>query len=168
MSTAATIFRPDRLDTGLVMDDTIDTTMEREEPLLHISEQDITEANRLSLSCPICASAVENNVDSSALMPVVCANCQTLYHRACWEQNGRKCAVLGCEHKTAQPYGTALGPRLIIKHSDLPRHVPRRPSPNGRYRALKEAEKRRQREETGGSFWNSLFQNILRAIGWRR
>ena len=138
-----------------------------ENDLIKITVEDISEANRLSLSCPICASAVENNVDNISLRPVVCANCQTLYHRTCWEQNGNKCATLGCEHEKSYPYGTELGPRLTISYSDLPKHVPAAPSANGRSTALKEQEKRRQRETDRREFWQRLYNRIRRAIGWR-
>jgi hypothetical protein len=139
---------------------------ESEQPI-KISAEDIAEANRLSLSCPICASAVERNVGDPALAPVVCSNCHTLYHRTCWQQNGGQCATLGCEHKECYTYGTEIGPLLKIGYSDLPRHVPRTPSPNGRSHRLKEEEKRRQREENRRQFWNSLLNRIKRAIGWR-
>jgi hypothetical protein len=134
---------------------------------IKISAEDITEANRLSLSCPICASAVEKNVASADLVPVVCSNCHTLYHRTCWQQNGGQCATLGCQHKECYTYGTELGPLLKIGYSDLPRHVPRRPSPNGRSKQLKAEEKRRQREAERSAFWNTLLERIKRAIGWR-
>ncbi len=138
-----------------------------ENDLIKITVEDISEANRLSLSCPICASAVENNLDNLALRPVVCANCQTLYHRTCWEQNGNKCATLGCEHEQCYPYGTELGPRLTISYSDLPKHVPATPAANGRSKALKAQEKRRQRETERREFWRGLLHRIRRAIGWQ-
>ena len=138
-----------------------------ENDLIKITVEDISEANRLSLSCPICASAVENNIENNAMRPVVCANCQTLYHRTCWEQNGNKCATLGCEHDKCYPYGTELGPRLTISYSDLPKHVPATPPSNGRSKALKEQEKRRQRETERREFWQRLFGRIKRAIGWQ-
>lgn len=135
---------------------------------IRITNEDISEANRLSLSCPICAGAVEQNVANHALSPVVCANCQTLYHRTCWEQNGSRCATLGCEHKECYPFGTELGPRLKISYSDLPRHVPRSTiSPNGRAGKLKEQEKRLQKEAARRDFWNNLVDRILRAFRWR-
>lgn len=139
---------------------------ESEQPI-KITADDIAEANRLSLSCPICAGAVEKNTGSAALVPVVCSNCHTLYHRTCWDQNGGQCATLGCEHKECYTYGTEIGPLLKIGYADLPRHVPRTPSPNGRAKRLKEQEKRRQREENRREFWNNLFDRIKRAIGWR-
>ncbi|MCI0397938.1 MAG: hypothetical protein L0332_01620 [Chloroflexi bacterium] len=142
--------------------------MDDEEQFIRITADDIAEANRLSLSCPICASAVENNVNAPALAPVVCANCQTLYHAACWEQNGSKCAILGCGHRQARPYGVPAAARLVIRHADLPVHVPRAPVPNGRNQQLKEQEKRLQQERARRDFWNNLVQNILRAFGWRR
>lgn len=131
---------------------------------IQITETDIAEANRLSLSCPICAGAVEKNVANRSLSPVVCLQCGTLYHKACWEQHGGKCAVLGCEHKEARPYGTDIGPRLTITYSDIPKVAPPRPSYNGQTQRLKEQAKQEQRES---GFWNTLFSRILRAFGWR-
>jgi hypothetical protein len=134
---------------------------------IRISTEDIAEANRLSLSCPICASAVEKNTGSPDLTPVVCSNCHTLYHRTCWEQNGGQCATLGCQHKECYVYGTETGPLLRISYADIPRHVPRVPSPNGRSERLKAQEKRRQREANRRAFWDELLNRIKRAIGWR-
>ncbi len=131
---------------------------------IQITETDIAEANRLSLSCPICAGAVEKNVPEASLAPVVCLQCGTLYHKACWEQHGGKCAVLGCEHKEARPYGTDIGPRLTITNADISKHRPYAPSINGRTKRLKEQEKQRQRES---GFWSNLFDRIRRAVGWR-
>ena len=138
-----------------------------ESELIKITVDDISEANRLSLGCPICAGEVENNLDNPALRPVVCAKCQTLYHKTCWEQNGDKCAVLGCEHEECYPFGTEIGPRLVIHYSDLPKHAPRTPSPNGRFKELKEQQRRLQKEASRGAFWNNLYDRIKRAFGWR-
>jgi hypothetical protein len=141
--------------------------MSENEPI-HITDEDIAEANRLSLSCPICASAVEKNITNDSLKPVICANCQTLYHRTCWEQNGGKCATLGCGHEESYPYGTELGPRLTISYSDLPKHVPKPTvSPNGRSKELKAQEKRLQKEAVRREFWRNLYDRILRAFKWR-
>ena len=132
---------------------------------IQITDQDIAEANKLSHSCPICASAVENNVNTEAVSPVICARCQTLYHKACWEQNGDKCAVLGCGHDECYPYGTELGPRLVIRYSDIPKHVTAAPSHNGRFKQLKEQQKRLQEGQRGTL--GNLFIRILKAFGWR-
>lgn len=141
--------------------------MSENEPI-HITDEDIAEANRLSLSCPICASAVEKNISNESLKPVLCANCQTLYHRTCWEQNGGKCATLGCGHEECYPYGTELGPRLTINYSDLPKHLPKPAvSPNGRSKELKAREKRLQKEAMRREFWRNLYDRILRAFKWR-
>lgn len=135
--------------------------------LITITSEDIAEANRLSLGCPICASAVEDNVSTQALKPVICATCHTLYHRTCWDQNGSKCATLGCGSTECYPFGTEIGPRLKIRYSDLPKHVPQAPaSPNGRFKELKEQQKRLQRQATR-DFWKKLYTRILRAFGWR-
>jgi hypothetical protein len=143
------------------------SSMNEGEPI-RITSEDVDEANRLSLGCPICASAVEDNVTTQALTPVVCAKCQTLYHRTCWEQNGGKCATLGCGHTESYPYGTEIGPRLRIRYSDLPKHAPQAPtSPNGRFKELKEQQKRLQDQAKGREFWKGLYSRILRAFGWR-
>ena len=134
---------------------------------IHITDEDIAEANRLSLSCPICAGSVENNVETAAQTPVVCSRCQTLYHEACWEQNGGKCAILGCGHKESYPYGTELGPRLVINYSDIPKRVPAAPSPNGRFKELKRQQRRLQKEADKRGGWSNIFDRILKAFGWR-
>jgi hypothetical protein len=117
---------------------------EQELPAIEITGKDIEEANQLSLHCPICANPVENHVTDVDLKPVICAKCGTLYHRACWEQSGGKCAVLGCGHGKAIAYGSNTSPILKINYTDLPQ-----PALNGRSgppsKQLKE-EQRRQIE----------------------
>ena len=134
---------------------------------IHITDEDIAEANRLSHSCPICAGSVEKNVETGAQSPVVCSRCQTLYHEACWDQNGGKCAILGCGHKENYPYGTELGPRLVINYSDIPKRAPAAPSPNGRFKELKRQQRRLQKEADKRGGWMNLFDRILKAFGWR-
>ncbi|MCZ7671029.1 MAG: hypothetical protein M5U34_29720 [Chloroflexi bacterium] len=99
---------------------------EKELPPIQITDDDISKANRLSLHCPICASAVENNVTDRSVRPVVCVKCGTLYHQTCWEQSGGKCAILGCECTENYLYGRNRDPALTITYSDLPS-----PSVNG-------------------------------------
>ena len=131
------------------------------EPLT-ISNEDIAQANQLSLNCPICASAVEKNMDGAALTPVICRKCSTLYHKACWEQSGGKCAILGCGHQEYLVYGQDLGPVMRITYSDLPADR-LRPVSNGYEKRLKAEEKRRQQDRQR-SFWADLFKRLLRAI----
>ena len=132
------------------------------DPLI-ISTEDISQANQLSRNCPICASAVEKNVDGASLAPVVCVKCSTLYHQACWEQSGGKCAILGCGSSECRPYGQDLGPIMRITYGDLPKETPR-PSPNGYEKRLKAEEQRRRQEERRRPFWIIWFERLLRAI----
>jgi hypothetical protein len=129
---------------------------------LRITMDDVTEANQLSLGCPICASPVERNAQADGQAPVICTECGTLYHRACWEANGGVCAVLGCSCNSYRPYGEAMGPVLTIRRSDLDR-VP----PGYRNQQLKRAEKRgtRPRQPQKPSFWRTLFRRIIDALG---
>ncbi|MFN2137653.1 MAG: RING finger protein [Candidatus Promineifilaceae bacterium] len=137
---------------------------EQQNPSLRITDDDIVEANRLSLHCPICASAVEKNIDGAAFIPVVCASCGTLYHKACWEQSGGKCAILGCGHDAYQVYGQDLGPALKLNYEDLAR-----PSSNGRdpartSRRLKEAQKREVEAMRRPGLLQRFFQWLLDQI----
>lgn len=115
---------------------------EQENPFIRITENDITEANRLSLHCPICAGAVEKNLDGDALRPVVCASCGTLYHKTCWEQSGGTCAILGCGHDTYRLYGHDLGPALKLNYDEIPQ-----PSANGREPGSLSRRQKRLKEE---------------------
>ncbi len=130
---------------------------EQEMPPLTITNIDIQAANELSLHCPICANPVEKFVDDADFRPVICAKCGTLYHKACWEQGGGKCAVLGCDHDKYHVHGAATSQILSIKYKDLPRH-----SPNGRSNRTKQLknEQRRQVEQMrhSGSLLRRLFQ----------
>lgn len=134
----------------------------KEYPLIRITDADISEANQLSLSCPICGNAVENHTDGAALVPVVCDNCGTLYHRACWERSGGKCAVLGCGSAKFHVYGKNTKPVLKVKYTDLPA-----PSANGgkttsaQTRRLKEEQKRQvERMTLFQRFWKWLLDQI--------
>ena len=136
---------------------------EQEYPLIQITDEDIQQANQLSLHCPICAGAVEKNLSEAALTPVVCAKCKTLYHRACWEQSGGKCAVLGCSHTAYYVHGTDVRPTLTIKYTDLPQ-----PSLNGhsarRNKQLKAEQKRQVEQLRRPGFWQRLWQWLLDQI----
>ncbi len=116
-------------------------TDEQEMPPISITEEDIREANQLSLHCPICANPVEKFAEEPDLAPVVCAKCGTLYHKACREQGGEKCAVLGCESELFHPYGTRFDPVIRIQPSDL------RPGDNGRVPPTSRATKRLKHEQ---------------------
>lgn len=138
---------------------------EQEMPFIQITTDDITEANQLSLHCPICASAVENYVETNALRPVFCGNCKTLYHRACWEQSGGKCAILGCDHTEYIQYGQDSSPALKISYTDLPLS-----SSNGgkstskQTRRLKEQQRRQVEQLRRPSLLQRLWQWILNQI----
>ena len=135
---------------------------EREYPPLRITEHDISEANQLSLSCPICGNAVENHTDGAALVPVVCDKCGTLYHRACWQQSGGKCAVLGCGSDKFHIYGLDTRPVLKVKYTDLPAPpVNGRTGPSAQTRRLKEEQRRQvQRMTLFQRFWKWLLDQI--------
>jgi len=140
--------------------------MSENEELIRITSRDISEANQLSLNCPICASAVEQNSARQEMTAVYCTSCETLYHQACWHQNGNRCAVLGCTGTEHRLYGVVdLGPVLTVGHSDIARQAPvPRLGPNGRTGRLKESERRLHRELKRRSFIRDLWQSLLRAI----
>lgn len=137
---------------------------EQEYPLIQITAEDIAEANRLSLNCPICASAVENNLDGEALRPVVCAKCGTLYHKLCWEQSGGKCAILGCGHDKYHVYGRMLGPALKVKYTDLPHPSANGGAPSRRTKRLKEQQRRQVEQLRRPSLLQRLWQWLLDQI----
>ena len=135
---------------------------EQELPLIRITTNDISEANQLSLSCPFCGSAVEDHVDGAALVPIICDQCGTLYHRACWEQSGGKCAVLGCGSTKFHVHGLDTRPVLKVKYTDLPAHSANgRSSVNEKNRRLKEEQRRQVRNMTlFERFWRWLLDQI--------
>lgn len=137
---------------------------EQTEPLLRITFDDIADANQLSLGCPICAGAVEDNVTSQTMVPVKCTTCSTFYHHACWQNNGGKCAILGCESKAFSQHGAQdLGPSLVISSSDVARSQ-RRTRPVPTPTQIKKGEQRIQQEVTRRYWWQTWFQRLLRAI----
>lgn len=135
---------------------------EQELPPIRITDTDIAEANQLSLSCPICGSAVEDHVDGAALVPVICDQCGTLYHRACWEQSGGKCAVLGCGSTKFHVHGMDTRPVLKVKYTDLAPHSANgRTAPSAQTRRLKEEQRRQVRNMTlFERFWRWLLDQI--------
>lgn len=139
--------------------------MNENEEVIRITVEDIAEANQLSLNCPICAGAVEKYAPRPETSPVFCVACETLYHLACWEQNGGSCAVLGCEGDTYKRYGVVdLGPPLTIEQRDIPKAAPVPDfSPNGQTKRLKEDERLKGQIRVR-SFWRELWQNLLQAI----
>ena len=140
-----------------------------EDDVLRITEDDIDRANQLSLACPICAGPVENSPEHRELRPVRCTDCDTLYHSTCWEQNGGKCAILGCTSTEVVPYG-AMAETLKISISDVPSEA----QVNRQNKRLKNLERERMRREgrqpqpVNRGFWAELFNNIARAFGFRR
>ena len=80
---------------------------------IKITLDDIEQANKLSESCPMCAGPVYREYNDPAMAPVECASCETIYHRACWEQAGSKCAMVGCDSKQVKAYD-AVQPAVSV------------------------------------------------------
>lgn len=145
---------------------------QRDEPPITITQDDISEANRLSLHCPICAGAVEQYVDGDAVIPILCTGCGTLYHKACWDQNGGKCAILGCESRAFRRHGVLdLGPVLKIDRQDIravPAYPPSMPAPaaatSSSTQKLKKSEQQMHKEVQRRFRLRDLFEGLLRAI----
>ena len=134
----------------------------QEQPSIRITASDITEANQLSLSCPICGNAVEEHTDGAALVPVICDKCDTLYHKACWDRSGGKCAVLGCGSDKFHIHGQDTRPVLKVRYTDLPAPSANGgPSPSAQNRRLKEEQRRQVRNMTlFERFWRWLLDQI--------
>ncbi len=137
---------------------------EQENPLIQITEDDIKEANQLSLHCPICAGAVEDNPAEPALIPVVCAECGTLYHKACWESSNGKCAILGCDHNKYYLHGRRAAPSLTLSHSDIGRGANGSSKPRRTTRELKAEQARQVEQLRRPSLLRRLFQWLLDQI----
>ncbi len=134
----------------------------QEQPAIRITDTDISVANQLSLSCPICGNAVEEHTDGAALVPVICDKCGTLYHKACWDRSGGKCAVLGCGSDKFHVHGLDNRPVLKVRYTDLPApSVNGRPNPTAQNRRLKEEQRRQvQRMTLFQRFWRWLLDQI--------
>lgn len=127
----------------------------QENPFVRITLDDVTEANQLSLSCPICANPVERFANDPGLRPVECISCGALYHKACWEQAGAACAMIGCEEKEYRIYGELENAVITVNKHDLARDEIRT------NKRLKDIERRRRREQTLFSrFFNWLVRQI--------
>lgn len=135
---------------------------EQELPPIEITSDDIQKANQLSLHCPICAGPVERFAQERELVPVLCVECGTLYHRACWEQNGGKCAIIGCASTEYRVYGQELKPELKIGYDDV-----RREAANGRYTTQqqnKDLKYEQQRQVRRMSLLRRLFKWLFDQI----
>lgn len=135
---------------------------EQELPPIQITSDDIRKANQLSLHCPICAGPVEKNVKEAELTPVLCTKCGTLYHRACWEQNGNKCAILGCGSTAYRVHGQQVKPEIKVGYDDI-----RRVAANGRYttpQQNKALKREQQRQVRRISLFRRLFRWLLDQI----
>lgn len=137
--------------------------MEQEQPPIRITAEDIREANQLSLHCPICASPVEREVTEAALRPVACTKCHTLYHHACWEQSGGKCAILGCTHDEYVFYGEETSPILKIEYKDLTHPLNGR-LPSRSTKHLKDEQRRQVEQLRRPSLLRRLWQWLLDQI----
>ena len=148
--------------------------MSDENTVLRITEEDIAEANRLSMHCPICAGPVDRFADSADEEPVTCAQCGTFYHKLCWQNNGGKCAVLGCNSVKCTPY--AHPSDIPIPGGD-PLRLDRVGQENKRHKARERATPTPTNASpppplvppapvTQG-FWEQLYKTILRAFGVR-
>lgn len=137
---------------------------EQELPPIRITNDDIREANQLSMHCPMCANPVENYVTDRDLTPVVCTQCGTLYHKVCWEQNGRKCAVLGCGNEKYRTYGQDVNPTLKINYTDLARPSANGRSPGRRTKQLKHEQRRQVEQLRRPSLLRRLLQWLLDQI----
>ncbi len=140
--------------------------MEEEElPPIEITFDDIKEANQLSLHCPICAGPVSRHVEEDALRPVLCGECGTLYHKACWHQSGGTCAVLGCNHTEFIVYGQATGDILQIKYTDLSqRPSANNKAPSARTKDLKHEQRRRVEQMETPGFWQKIWAWLFNQI----
>lgn len=127
----------------------------QENPFVRITLDDITEANQLSLSCPICANPVERFANEDGLRPVECISCGALYHKACWEQAGASCAMIGCEEKEYRLFDAPEAALITVNKRDLSRDEIRT------NKRLKEIERNRRRDRTLFSrFFNWLVRQI--------
>ena len=134
---------------------------EQEGEFLRITADDINEANKLSLHCPICASPVYRDESNAEMAPVECVDCEAIYHKACWEMAGGTCAIIGCDCKKCRPFGTGVSQPVALNMNDVPRinAAPNAPN-NNRYKAQ---ERQMQREMQGGLF-RRFFEWLLRQI----
>lgn len=137
---------------------------EQELPPISITEEDIKTANQLSLHCPICANPVENNTKEADLQPILCRQCGTLYHKACWEQAGGKCAVLGCGHSEYRVYGTQMRPVLKVDYKDLPAPGANGRGPSRSTKQLKHEQRRQVERMREPGLFQRLWQWLLDQI----
>ncbi len=144
--------------------------MSDEGDLIKITFDDIDGANQLSLACPICAGAVNRYENELELHPVVCTDCATLYHRLCWQRNGGRCAVLGCNSTKARAYGQAEVEQqssMILLPSDIPTRAPSTPLKRRSGSRVAQSPAVVESERERGVF-GRFIGSFLRALGFRQ
>ena len=135
---------------------------EQEGEFLRITLDDINESNKLSLHCPICSSPVYRDEANPEMVPVECTDCEAIYHKACWQMAGGKCAIIGCDCKTSRAYAAtpSVSEQPAISLNNVPNAAPVFSNNTNRYKAQ---ERQMQREMQGGLF-RRLFEWLLRQI----
>jgi len=114
---------------------------------IKITLEDIEEASQLSLACPMCAGPVYREFNDPAMAPVECAQCETIYHRACWDQVGGKCAMVGCDCTRVKAYDNVQTAATVsVQPTDI--RVGRGPEIT---EELKRQQQRMRREFESGS-----------------
>ena len=130
---------------------------------IKITLEDIEQANQLSHACPMCAGPVFRSYDDPAMAPVECASCETVYHRACWQQAGGKCAMVGCDSQRVRAIDNVPAPTgAVTIQPNLP-NEPRRERGPEITEELKRQQERMRREFES----NWLLRRFLRWL-WRQ
>lgn len=115
---------------------------------IKITLDDIQQASQLSLACPMCAGPVYREYNDPAMAPVECVECGTIYHRACWEQAGGKCAMVGCDCTRIKAFNAPPdqpAPSVAIRTTDIRARGPEITE------ELKRQQQRMRREFEAGS-----------------
>lgn len=119
---------------------------------IKITIDDIDQADKLSDACPICVGSVHRAYEHRELKPVECAACETVYHKACWDQAGGKCAMIGCESTRVRAYDSQSAGGVVINQTDFRERGP----------AVTEDLKRQQQEMRRQLESGSLLGRFLR------
>ena len=125
---------------------------------IKITLDDIEQANQLSEACPVCFGPVYRTYESIDLKPVECAACETVYHKACWDHAGGKCAMVGCDSTRVRSYDSQSTGGVVINQTDFRERGPEITE------ELKRQQQEMRRQLESGSLLGRFLRWLIRQI----
>ena len=65
----------------------------------HQDRLNVSAGKLATTECPYCKTSLQNAVEI-----VVCSNCRTMHHTACWIENNSQCSIFGCDNSISTQF----------------------------------------------------------------